>query len=65
MDIWGQWFYGDGVSDKFRLNFSGRPSQFEGKVNVPDGAGEARLQVVAADQAGNFGQHTLTYRIAP
>jgi len=47
------------------LNYAGKPSLFEGKVSLPAGSDEVKLQILAADQAGNFGQHIVVYRIAP
>jgi hypothetical protein len=47
------------------LNYAGKASLFEGKTTLPSGLSEVRLQVLAADQAGNFGQHILSFRIAP
>ena len=51
------------MSEKFKLNYSGKPSLFEGKTFPPAGIDEVKLQILAADQAGNFGQHTLSFRI--
>jgi len=53
------------VSEKFNLNFSDKPSLFEGKTIPPTNADVVKLQILAADRAGNFGQHTLDYRISP
>ncbi|HVP78514.1 MAG TPA: hypothetical protein VMV04_11520 [Thermodesulfobacteriota bacterium] len=47
------------------MTYAGKASLFEGKTTLPSGLGEVRLQVLAADQAGNFGQHTFLYRINP
>jgi len=47
------------VSKKFDLTYAGRPSFFEGKISSPAGFNEPKLQILAADQAGNFGQHTI------
>jgi hypothetical protein len=63
--IWGQWIHGDQVSKKFTLKYAGSPSLFEGKRPVPENAGEGKLQILAADLAGNFGQHTLLFHMAP
>lgn len=65
MEIWGQWIYPDRVSEKFVLNYAGKPSLFEGKTFTPEETGEVILQLLAADQAGNFGQHTISYRLSP
>ena len=51
--------------DKFKLSYAGKASLFEGKTTLPAGSSEVRLQVLAADQAGNFGQHALSFRVAP
>jgi hypothetical protein len=59
LDIWGQWIRGDQVLEKFKLTYSGKPSLFEGKAVPPADFNEVRLQVVAADQVGNIGQHTI------
>jgi hypothetical protein len=56
---------GDQISDKFSLNYAGKASLFEGKTKLPSGLSEARLQVLAADRAGNFGQHVIPYRLVP
>jgi hypothetical protein len=45
------------------LNYAGKASLFEGKATLPSGFNEVRLQILAADQADNFGQHILSYRI--
>jgi len=45
------------------LNYAGKPSLFEGKISLPAGFDEVKLQILAADQAGNFGQHILSYRV--
>jgi len=65
LEIWGQWIRGDQTSEKFPLKYAGSPSLFEGKMPVLGNGEEVRLQIIAADQAGNFGQHTILYRIAP
>jgi hypothetical protein len=46
------------------LNYAGRPSLFEAEI-TPEGSGQVKLQILAADQAGNFGQHILSYRVSP
>jgi hypothetical protein len=56
---------GNQISDKFDLNYAGKASLFEGKTTLPPGSSEVRLRVLAADQAGNFGQHILSFRVAP
>jgi hypothetical protein len=47
------------VSEKFDLTYAGRPSLFEGKIPSPAGFNEPKLQILAADQAGNMGQQTI------
>ena len=44
------------------MTYAGKASLFEGKTILPLGLGEVRLQVLAADQAGNFGQHILSFK---
>jgi hypothetical protein len=61
--VWGQWVYGDQISEKFNLNYAGKASLFEGRTTLPSGLNEVKLQILAADQAGNFGQHVVIYRI--
>jgi hypothetical protein len=51
--------------EKFSLSFGGRPSLFEGKTIPPAGYHELKLQTLAADQAGNFGQHIIPVRVTP
>jgi hypothetical protein len=51
--------------EKFNLSFGGRPSLFEAKTIPPVGYHELKLQILAADQAGNFGQHIIPLRIFP
>jgi hypothetical protein len=63
--VWGQWLHRDKVLGKFKLTYAGKPSLFEGKTSFPEGFFEATLQVLAADRAGNFGQHALTYNKTP
>jgi hypothetical protein len=46
------------------LTYSGKPSLFEGRTAPPIGFDEVKLQILAADQAANFGQQTLSFRIA-
>jgi len=47
------------------LNYAGKPSLFEGKAPPPENFDEVKLRILAADQAGNFGQHILSYRLSP
>jgi hypothetical protein len=47
------------------LSFGGQPSLFEGKTIPPAGYQELKLQILAADQAGNCGQHIIPLRIFP
>jgi hypothetical protein len=47
------------------LNYAGKPSFFEGKTSPPAGFEDVKLQIFAADQAGNLGQHTLSFRVVP
>jgi hypothetical protein len=56
---------GERVSEKFVLIYAGSPSQFEGETTIPEGINEAKLQILAADQADNVGQYTLPFRISP
>ena len=55
MDLWKQGFR------KIQFELCGKPSLFEGKTSPPEGSDEVKLQILAADQAGNFGQHTLSF----
>jgi hypothetical protein len=50
---------GNIVSGRFLLTFSGKPSLFEAKTIPPAGFPETRLRILAADQVGNIGQHTI------
>jgi hypothetical protein len=59
LDIWGQWIRGDQVLEKFKLTYAGQPTLFQAKTSPPASLDEVKLQVVAADQAGNFGVHIL------
>jgi hypothetical protein len=43
------------------LNYAGKASFFEGKTTYPSGFSEMKLQILAADRAGNFGQHLLSF----
>jgi len=65
VEIWGQWLFAETVSEKFVLKYAGSPSRFEGETTVPKGINEVKLQVLAADQVGTFGQHTVPFRISP
>jgi len=65
MEIWGRWLSREKASEKFVLKYAGNPSQFEGETTVPEGINEVKLQVLAADQVGNFGQHTLSFGVSP
>jgi hypothetical protein len=51
--------------NEFKLTYSGKPSLFEGKVSPPKDVGEVELLVLAADRAGNFGIHALSYILPP
>ena len=64
-EIWGQWTDGDKALEKFSLSFGGRPSLFEGKTIPPTGYYELKLQILAADQAGNSGRQVIPLRIFP
>jgi hypothetical protein len=65
LEIWGQWVVDEKVLGKFVLIYAGSPSQFEGETIIPGRTNEGRLQVLAADQAGNSGQYTLPFRTSP
>jgi hypothetical protein len=56
---------GGKILGKFSLSYGGRPSLFEGKSIPPAGYRELELQILAADQTGNFGQHIIPLRIFP
>jgi len=47
------------------LNYAGKPNLFEGNTTPPSDFDEVKLQILAADPAGNFGQHTLSFGINP
>jgi hypothetical protein len=47
------------------LNYGGKPSLFEGKTPPPESFDKVKLQILAADQMGNSGQHTLPFGISP
>jgi len=47
------------------LSYGGQPSLFGGKTIPPAGYQEVKLQILAADQAGNFGQHMIPLYIVP
>jgi hypothetical protein len=51
--------------EKFSLSFGGQPSLFKEKTIPPAGYNELKLQILAADQAGNFGQHIIPLYIFP
>jgi hypothetical protein len=53
---------GEKASERFKLTYAGNPSQFEGKVTLPEGIDETKLHVIAIDQVGNAGQHNLWFR---
>lgn len=53
---------GDQISDKFDLNYAGKTSLFEGKTTLPSQLKGVKLQILAADRAGNFGQHVLSFQ---
>ncbi len=59
LEVWGQWIHGDQILSKFKLTYAGQPSLFQGKTSPPSGFDEIKLQILAADQVGNFGQHTV------
>jgi hypothetical protein len=64
LEAWGQWIDGDKILSKFRLRYAGQPSIFLGKISPPKGFDEVKLQILAADQAGNFGCHALSFLLA-
>ena len=65
-EIWGHWLYGEETaSEKINLNYAGKPSLFEVRTIPPAGSGEVKLRVLAVDQAGNSGQHMLSFRVVP
>jgi hypothetical protein len=55
--------HGDQILSKFRLTYAGQPTLFQGKTSPPAGFDEVKLQILAADQAGNFGVHSVFSRI--
>jgi hypothetical protein len=63
LEVWGQWIHGDQILTKFRLTYAGQPTLFQGKTSPPSGFEEVKFQVVAADQAGNFGVHTVGFHL--
>jgi hypothetical protein len=65
LEAWGQWIRGDQLLNKFKLTYAGQPSLFLGKASPPTGFDEVKLQILAADQAGNLGLHTIPFRIGP
>ncbi len=56
---------GDEALAKFTLSYGGQPSLFDGKTTPPVGYRELKLQILAADQAGNFGQHLIPLFFVP
>jgi hypothetical protein len=65
LEIWGQWIHEDQILGKFKLTYAGQPTLFQCKTSPPAGFDEVKLQILAADQAGNFGVHTLVYKMLP
>ena len=55
----------DQVYGKFTLKYAGSPSLFAGRTFPPPGMNELKLQILAADRAGNAGQHALSFRMIP
>jgi len=55
----------DQVYEKFALKYAGSPSLFEGRTFPPPGMKEVKLQILAADHAGNAGQHALSFHMIP
>ena len=51
------------ISEKFNLNYAGKPSLFEGNTTPPPDFDEVKLQILAADPIGNSGQHIVVYRM--
>jgi len=51
--------------EKFNLNYAGKPNLFEGNTTPPSDFDEVKLQILAADPAGNFGQHVFSYHFGP
>jgi hypothetical protein len=64
-ELWGQWLLGDKVTEKFNFSYAGKPSLFERKIIPPSDFDEVKLQILAADQSGNFGEHTFIYHMTP
>jgi hypothetical protein len=56
---------GDKALAKFNLSYGGQPSVFEGRTISPAGYHELKLQILAADQAGNFGQQIIPLHFIP
>jgi hypothetical protein len=56
---------GDKTLAKFNLTYGGQPSLFEGKTTPPPGYQELKLQILAADQAGNFGRQIIPLHFIP
>jgi hypothetical protein len=44
------------------LKYAGKASLFESQTTPPTGFSEVKLQILAADQAGNFGQQILSFK---
>jgi hypothetical protein len=65
LEVWGQWVQEGQVYEKFALRYAGSPSLFAGRTFAPPGMKEVKLQILAADQAGNAGQQTLSFQIIP
>jgi hypothetical protein len=65
LEAWSQWIHGEQILSKFRLAYAGQPTLFQGTSSPPAGFDEVKLQILAADQAGNFGLHTLVYKMLP
>ena len=56
---------GDKTLAKFVLTYGGQPSVFEGRTIPPVDYHELKLQVLAADQAGNFGRQIIPLYFDP
>jgi len=44
------------------LNYAGKPSLFEARTAPPESSDQMKLRILAADQAGNFGEHILSFK---
>jgi hypothetical protein len=64
LETWGQWIHEDQILGKFRLSYAGQPTLFQGKTSPPAGFEEVKLQILGADQTGNFGQQTFSFKIS-